>query len=112
MPPPLRVGRLRSVFGLQCYSVHVRYVQLWNEPNLSEEWGRRPVDAGAYVELLRAGYAGAKRADPGVRVVTAALAQTLEPDVPTAAGLDDRCGANTDCSAPGSIGFCRIGALA
>jgi polysaccharide biosynthesis protein PslG len=71
------------------YRDHVRYVQLWNEPNLNEEWGRRPVDAAAYVELLRAGYAGAKRADAGVRVVTAALAQTLEPDVPTAHGLDD-----------------------
>ncbi len=71
------------------YRDHVRYVQLWNEPNLNEEWGRRPVDVAAYVELLRAGYAGAKRADPGVRVVTAALAQTLEPDAPGSQGLDD-----------------------
>ena len=71
------------------YRGQVRYVQLWNEPNLNEEWGRRPVDPAGYVELLRAGYAAAKRADPAIRVVSGALAQTLEPDDPSANGLDD-----------------------
>lgn len=71
------------------YRGQVRYVQLWNEPNLNEEWGRRPVDPAGYVELLRAGYLAAKRADPTIRVVSGALAQTLEPDDPSASGLDD-----------------------
>jgi len=71
------------------YRGQVRYIQLWNEPNLNEEWGRRPVDPAGYVELLKAGADGARRADPGVRIVTAALAQTLEPDDPSASGLDD-----------------------
>ncbi|MGI8424127.1 MAG: O-antigen ligase family protein [Chloroflexota bacterium] len=71
------------------YRGQVRYVQLWNEPNLNEEWGRRTVDPASYAELLRAGYGGAKRADPSVRVVSGALAQTLEPDDKSARGLDD-----------------------
>ncbi|HXI17893.1 MAG TPA: hypothetical protein VNM48_16145, partial [Chloroflexota bacterium] len=74
---------------LERYRGQVRYIQLWNEPNLNEEWGRRPVDPAGYVELLKAGADGARRADPGVRIVTAALAQTLEPDDPSASGLDD-----------------------
>jgi O-antigen ligase len=71
------------------YAGQVRYIQLWNEPNLNEEWGRQPVDPAGYVELLRAGHQGAKRGNPHVRVISAALAQTLEPDSPSAAGLDD-----------------------
>ncbi|HET6319623.1 MAG TPA: beta-galactosidase, partial [Chloroflexota bacterium] len=71
------------------YRGQVRYVQLWNEPNLNEEWGRRAVDPAGYVELLRAGFAATHRADPAARVVTAAMAQTLEPDDPSASGLDD-----------------------
>ncbi|HEU5316737.1 MAG TPA: beta-galactosidase, partial [Chloroflexota bacterium] len=73
----------------QRYAGRVRYVQLWNEPNLNEEWGRGGVDPGGYVELLRAGYEGAKRGNPIVRVLSGALAQTLEPDDPSASGLDD-----------------------
>ena len=71
------------------YREEITHVQLWNEPNLAEEWGRRPVDAGAYVELLRAGFAGARRGNPRATVVSASLAQTLEPDLETSAGLDD-----------------------
>lgn len=71
------------------YRGQIDHVQLWNEPNLSEEWGRRPVDAAAYVELLRAGHEGARRGNARAVVVAASLAQTLEPDLETAAGLDD-----------------------
>jgi O-antigen ligase len=71
------------------YRGQIAAVQLWNEPNLTEEWGRQPVDAAAYVELLRAGFEGARRGNPEVVVVAASLAQTLEPDIDTAAGLND-----------------------
>lgn len=71
------------------YRDQIGYLQIWNEPNLAEEWGRRPVDPAAYVELLRAGYTGARQGNPKVRILTASLAQTLEPDDETAAGLDD-----------------------
>ena len=71
------------------YRDQIGYLQIWNEPNLTEEWGRRPVDPAAYVELLRAGYTGARQGNPKARILTASLAQTLEPDDETAAGLDD-----------------------
>ena len=71
------------------YRDQIGYLQIWNEPNLAEEWGRRPVDPAAYVELLRAGYSGARQGNPKSRILTASLAQTLEPDDDTSAGLDD-----------------------
>src|SRR6266542_4999066 len=71
------------------YRGQIGHVQLWNEPNLNNEWGDRPVDPVAYVELLRAGYQAAKRADPSVRILSGELAQTLEPDAPGSRGLND-----------------------
>lgn len=58
------------------YQGRVRYVQIWNEPNLEGEWGARPIDAAEYVDLLKVGYQAAKRADPAVTVLLAGLAPT------------------------------------
>ena len=58
----------------------VHAVILWNEPNLTFEWGFRPVDPKAYVDLLRATYPRAKQADPNMIVLAGALAPTLEPE--------------------------------
>lgn len=55
----------------------IHAVVIWNEPNLSFEWGSRPADPVGYVELLRVAYGRAKEADPGIVVVTAGLAPTL-----------------------------------
>lgn len=57
----------------------VRYVLIWNEPNLAAEWGNRPPDPAAYTELLKIAYARAKQADPSVIVLAPALAPTLAP---------------------------------
>ncbi|HOG45915.1 MAG TPA: beta-galactosidase, partial [Anaerolineae bacterium] len=57
----------------------VPYIIIWNEPNLSLEWGQRPVDPAAYTRLLRICYQRAKEADPAVQVVAAGLAPTTEP---------------------------------
>jgi len=70
------------------YRGRVRHVIVWNEPNLSFEWGMRPVSAREYVDLLRAVYPRAKEADPGVIVLAGALAPTLEPEG-SSAGLND-----------------------
>jgi hypothetical protein len=59
------------------YRGRVRYIQIWNEPNLYIEWGNRPVDPAGYVELLRVAYQRAKEADPNVYVLSAPLAITL-----------------------------------
>lgn len=60
------------------YRGRVRYVQIWNEPNLSAEWGFQRVDAVAYTRLLEVAYRRAKEADPDVVVLSAPLAMTLE----------------------------------
>jgi polysaccharide biosynthesis protein PslG len=57
----------------------LRYIVIWNEPNLTLEWGFRPVDPEGYTELLRIAYARAKEADPEIIVLGGALAPTLEP---------------------------------
>jgi len=59
------------------YRGRVRYYQVWNEPNLSVEWGNRPVDARAATDLLRVGYERAKAADPDAVTLAPALAPTI-----------------------------------
>ena len=62
---------------VQRYQGRVRYIQIWNEPNLFIEWGNRPVDPAGYVDLLSIAYQRAKEADPNVYVLTAPLSITL-----------------------------------
>jgi hypothetical protein len=57
----------------------VDHIVIWNEPNISLEWGYRPVDPAAYTDLLRAVYPRAKDANPEVIVLGGALAPTLAP---------------------------------
>src|SRR5205814_7935433 len=68
------------------YRGQLRYYQIWNEPNLSVDWGRRPVDAAAATELLREGYNRAKAADPDITVLAPALAPTISE---TAEAMND-----------------------
>jgi len=70
------------------YRGQVNHIIIWNEPNLSFEWGYRPVDPAGYVELLAAAYGAAKAANPDIIVVAGALAPTLEPEK-SPAGLND-----------------------
>jgi len=70
------------------YRGRVNHVIIWNEPNLSFEWGYRPVDPEGYVELLRTVYPRARAANPDVVVLAGALAPTLEPEG-SAAGMSD-----------------------
>ena len=63
---------------VQRYKDRVRYVQIWNEPNLTAEWGFQRVDAVAYTRLLEVAYRRAKEADPDVVILSAPLAITLE----------------------------------
>jgi hypothetical protein len=70
------------------YRGEVDHIIVWNEPNLSFEWGYRPVDPAAYSELLQIVYPAAKAANPDLVVLAGALAPTLEqPGSP--AGLND-----------------------
>ena len=50
----------------------LRTWQVWNEPQLRFQWSERDWEKG-YGELLRAAHAGIKQADPGAKVVLAAM---------------------------------------
>lgn len=60
---------------------------IWNEPNLSREWGNRRPDAASYVQLLRAATERIRLIDPDASILSAGLAPTNEQ---TDAGIDDR----------------------
>ncbi len=59
------------------YRGRVAAYQVWNEPNLAIEWGRKPPDAGAYARLLEGTAERIRAADPEAQVVMAAMAPTL-----------------------------------
>jgi len=60
------------------YRDRVRYIQIWNEPNLWYEWGNRPPDPKEYTTLLCLAYRRAREANPNVYVLSAPLAPTME----------------------------------
>lgn len=62
------------------YRGRIAAYQIWNEPNLSREWGGQPPNPAAYVELLRVGYQAIKRADPNAIVISAGMAPTTRWD--------------------------------
>lgn len=62
---------------IQRYRGRVQYLQIWNEPNLSVEWGGR-IDPDGYFRLLQATYTRAKAVDPNVVILSAPMAMTNE----------------------------------
>lgn len=50
---------------------------VWNEPNLSLEWGYRQPDPAAYVTLLQQSSAAIRAVDPDVLILAGALAPTF-----------------------------------
>ena len=60
------------------YRGKVRYFQIWNEPNLFGEWGGRPPDPAAYLDMLREVGAAVRAANPDAVIVLAGLAPTIE----------------------------------
>ena len=68
------------------YRGRVKYYQIWNEPNIFDEWGNQPVDPEAYTRLLCAAYQRLKQVDPNIVVVSGALAPTAELGAPLESG--------------------------
>ncbi len=58
------------------YRGKVAAYQIWNEPNLSREWGGQRPDPAAYVALLAACSEEIRAADPGAVLISAGLAPT------------------------------------
>ena len=62
------------------YVGRIRAYQIWNEPNLSREWGERPPNPAEYTALLKIGYQRIKEADPNAMVISAGLTPTSRWD--------------------------------
>jgi hypothetical protein len=62
------------------YRGRVAAYQIWNEPNLTREWGGQAPNPAAYVEMLKVGYQAVKTADPQAIVISAGLAPTTRHD--------------------------------
>ncbi|MCB0167082.1 MAG: beta-galactosidase, partial [Anaerolineae bacterium] len=78
-PPlaPSDFGRFARAFAAR-YHHQVKVYQIWDEPNLSANWGHAFVDAPAYAAMLREGALNLREIDPDAVIMTAALAPTLE----------------------------------
>ncbi|MBZ0289972.1 MAG: cellulase family glycosylhydrolase, partial [Anaerolineae bacterium] len=73
-------------FGTYCATIAERYkgrvaaYQIWNEPNLSREWGGKAPNAAEYVELLKVCSEAIHEADPAAIRISAGLAPTATYD--------------------------------
>lgn len=70
------------------YKGRVTHIIIWNEPNLSVEWGFRNVPPSEYVDMLKLVYKAAHDANPNVVILAGALAPTIEPPG-SPNGMDD-----------------------
>ncbi len=62
------------------YKGRIRAYEIWNEPNLSREWGDQPPNPAEYTALLKIGYQRIKEADPNAMVISAGLTPTSRWD--------------------------------
>ena len=58
------------------YKGKIRFYQVWNEPNISPEWGHAAINPEAYTDLLCRTYRALKMVDPNIVVISGALAAT------------------------------------
>jgi O-antigen ligase len=63
---------------VQRYGDRVRYIQIWDNPNVHPFWGRRNADPFDYAALLRAAATRARAANPQVKILSAGLAPSRE----------------------------------
>ena len=84
------------------YKGRIQAYQVWNEPNLAREWGKKRPDPAAYARMLRTTYTSIKSKDPNAIVVTAGMAPTTEdsdramPDLKFYQGIYDAMGGRSD----------------
>ncbi|MDX1615093.1 MAG: hypothetical protein R3300_12345 [Candidatus Promineifilaceae bacterium] len=92
--PPADLSDFSDFCGVlaERYRGRIAAYQIWNEPNLSREWGGQPPDAGEYVALLSVCAEAIRTADPEAIIVSAGLAPTgtgLPVAVPDAVFLQE-----------------------
>ena len=78
--PPDKMGDWKEFVEdfVKRYKGNIQAYEIWNEPNLSREWGNSAPDAAAYVEMLRIAHQAIKRVDPQALVISAGLSPTTE----------------------------------
>ncbi|MEF3274663.1 MAG: O-antigen ligase family protein [Chloroflexus sp.] len=76
-------GRFLTILANR-YRGQVRFFQIWNEPNLKNEWGWQDPKPADFLALLRVGYEAVKTANPEAAVLFPGLAPTdgLDPRAP------------------------------
>ncbi len=76
--PPDDLNKWANFCGLLAtrYAGRIAAYQIWNEPNLTREWGNRPPDAAGYVGLLKVCSQAIHAADPQAIVISAGLSPT------------------------------------
>ncbi|MFN8451369.1 MAG: cellulase family glycosylhydrolase [Anaerolineae bacterium] len=76
--PPDNLADFATFCGVLAdrYRGRIAAYQVWNEPNLSREWGDQLPDAAGYVALLKACSDAIHAADPAAIVISAGLAPT------------------------------------
>jgi polysaccharide biosynthesis protein PslG len=62
------------------YKGRITGYQIWNEPNLSREWGNQAPDAVGYTALLKACSEAIRAIDPDAKIISAGLAPTGTQD--------------------------------
>ena len=60
------------------YEGRINYIQLWNEPNIYDEWGEQDANPEAYTEMLCLAYQRAKSINPDIVVLAAAMSPTIQ----------------------------------
>jgi polysaccharide biosynthesis protein PslG len=65
-------ARYAAAFAAR-YRQQLRYLVIWNEPNLFFEWGSREPDPAAYAALLKVVYPAVKQANPEMQIAAGAL---------------------------------------
>jgi hypothetical protein len=76
--PPRNLDNFSHFCGMVAarYKGKISAYQVWNEPNLSREWGGQAPNPVEYVALLKGCYQAIKAADPAALVISAGLAPT------------------------------------
>lgn len=85
------------------YRGQVAGYEIWNEPNLSYEWGNRPPNPAEYTALLIAAYRAIKTADPAAQVISGGLAPTAGEDTSSAMSDLDFLAGMYDAGAKGNF---------
>lgn len=78
--PPQDFNNYANFVGVlaERYKGRIQHFQVWNEPNLTGEWGGKPISPEQYGLLLRLTRTQLRAHHPDALLVTAGLAQTIE----------------------------------